>query len=514
MEWVNYMMKFLKNDFLKKQFFLLICLLLLSACNNPVRFTFVGHGQVDKDLETIEKVSPDFLLASRKLSNGQTRRTVSHPSGVSVNLLKTVSDSNFLTSQNKLEESIESKNKILIDDSPNKHRAKNTFDGDKNSISDDDSFQVSPPIFLLDDRNMTDRNNRISLYPSIIINNIEYPVYHASRNKKTDSHASTRVLNLQPKMPIPLPKPKVPKRNFSETKDFLVRLPQKKSWEGLSFLRDTFLDLPKEKISKSKNNKTTKRKLKKTPLKLPKLDIVFIVDTNENMKPFLLSVKNKFDGFVDILSYLDWKIFFVSANSRYLRKIPLERNGKLLSHPLYLTKRLKHYKSIFIDTLGFHEASTLERELYSKNKINLVEVAEKINCELSPGCSYYYSTPLEKLQLLLENNDQSFFRPSADLAVIIISDDDENSWTDAKDVMDSLRSFKNAYKSEKKIKVYGIIMDPENELCIPEYDYVYSTEVYGYSEELSRLATLTGGKNFSLCDKNYTPLAQKIVADF
>ncbi len=461
----------------KMKFYFVICLLFLSACNNPVRFTAKGSGYMKledrswKDEFSTQQVifrQPVYRILMRPKFYPLPEKNIN----VSANFSSSVEPVVGVRSNNVVRSA-----PIVIQPVAVVRSTPRLVGG---GFSNRRRLQmrevISENLVPLSDRSTT-------------INN-----YPQKKELQFSNDAANKVLTASVSLSNKVTKPV--KQTVTETKTF-------KKVENI---------VPKKETFKPENNKITKKVLPSPKKELPKLDIVFVVDNSEGMMAFLLNVKNKFDGFVDTLSSLDWKISFVSANSNHLKRIPLERNGKLLSHPLYLTKRLKHYKSIFIDTLGFHEASKLELELYSKNKSNLVEATRRINCKLSPSCSHYSVTPLEMLRLLLEGDDQSFFRSSADLAVVIISDDDENSWTDAKDVM---RSFNQAYSSKKKLKVYGITVRPEDELCRMQYGHLGWDDFDNrYGEEIFRLVSLTGGKNFSLCDKNYTPLAQKIVADF
>ena len=253
------------------------------------------------------------------------------------------------------------------------------------------------------------------------------------------------------------------------------------------------------------------------------VDIVFMVDTSRSMTSFLLSVQETFKHFIQALEPLDWRIIFVNADkpaSRFYKKsffnkfflfpsdyhdghvIPLELDGDIFYQPAYLSKDLKDYESIFIDTLSHHPFN--QHTDYGENYVDY--------CELPPGCGEGYEKPLTHLAMFLQNR-QEYLRPFAGKAVVLISDSDEEhhaQWPGAKS-QEVVQVFKHWYKLNK-LTAYGIIVRPGDAKCRSAYGRYPDDNIYGV--QLSRLAQLTGGVNFSICDSHYTPLAAQITADF
>ena len=260
-----------------------------------------------------------------------------------------------------------------------------------------------------------------------------------------------------------------------------------------------------------------------------KVDIIFSVDTSDSMYEFLSQAEFTFEGFTQELAPLDWRILFVNAdngqngdhlfafNSPYGqgRLLPLEDedDGEFLSQHKYLSKEVKNYESIFINTISHHAF-----DKYSDYGENYVT-----ECEVSPGCGGWNEQPLSNLKAALIKN-KKLFRPDAHKVVIVISDNDEgaNQTSNAGQKVtpkDIVKVFKKLYKNNRWI-TYGVLMPPGDRECQQQvYSGWWSTVVdgdqYGVNHtSLAKLTKLTGGVNFSLCEKSYRPLASKIVADF
>ena len=253
-----------------------------------------------------------------------------------------------------------------------------------------------------------------------------------------------------------------------------------------------------------------------------KVDIIFVVDSSGSMDPFLRDVRQTFAGFIPSLSGLDWQMMFTTAErnigsmfSQNGRAITLEDNGKLLVGQKYLTKETRNYQSVFLDTLGSHDASPSVRADGSPNR----DTAES-PCLLAPGCQDWNEKPLEALKASFSNN-RSFFRSGADVAVVIFSDSDEGEETPPENrvrTQDVIDAFQTEWGGEnKRLKVYGIITTPnsaKDEACRAKY----SSGVWGgegiVSVELARMVQATGGASMSLCDQSYAALAGRITNDF
>ena len=260
---------------------------------------------------------------------------------------------------------------------------------------------------------------------------------------------------------------------------------------------------------------------KPEPPKNNKLDIVVVVDSSNSMDHFLRRVPKTFRGFIPTLAPLDWQIMFTNADhgdhgfflanwtSRDGTAMSLERDGRLLLGEHYLTKKTEDYRTVFLDTLRLHTAYE-----YMDHRGDV----EKTKCELSPGCQGWNEQPLKAMQASFVKN-RSFFRPGANVAVILFSDGDEGE--DLKPekrvkAQEVLKAFQEQWGvDDKQLKTYGIVMIPgEDEECRQKYSSGFWGGEGVFGTELVRMADLTGGRNLSICSDNYQSIAQQIVSDF
>lgn len=252
-----------------------------------------------------------------------------------------------------------------------------------------------------------------------------------------------------------------------------------------------------------------------------KLDIVIVVDSSNSMDHFLRRVPKTFRGFIPTLAPLDWQIMFTNADhgdhgfflanwtSRKGNAMSLERDGQLLLGEHYLTKETEDYGTIFIDTLRLHQH--LE---YMDHRGDI----EKNKCELAPGCQGWNEQPLKAMQASFVKN-RSFFRPGANVAVILFSDGDEGEQTKPEKRVKAqgvLKAFQEQWGVDgKQLRSYGIVMIPgEDEECRQKYSSGFWGGEGVFGTELVRMADLTGGRNLSICSDNYRAIAQQIVSDF
>ena len=252
----------------------------------------------------------------------------------------------------------------------------------------------------------------------------------------------------------------------------------------------------------------------KPPSSTGKVDIVFVVDASTSMFPFLKTnkIEQAFAHFIPTLKPLDWQMMFINADyGDKGRALRLERDGTLLRSKIL--KKGPMADLVFIDTL--RKSEPLEH-------MNSRGSEEKSECHLGPGCHglfVFNEQPLKSLKASFTNN-RSFFRPGADVIAIIYSDTDEgesyrdpSKKTRAEEV---LRAFNEQWGHDnKRLMAYGIIMIPgEDQACVQKYSGGFFGSEGVFGTELARMAEITGGENYSICDTNYVPLAQKMVSHF
>ena len=251
------------------------------------------------------------------------------------------------------------------------------------------------------------------------------------------------------------------------------------------------------------------------------LDIVFVWDTSSSMFQHLTQFKKKFTGFLERFAAWDWKwmltnsnhggnVFFL-YNMRALKgeAMRLEKAGKVLNLR-YLSPEVPDYIQIFLDSLSLHSLGEYERDGPDGQTENVP------SCDLPPGCEGDQEQPLKALSSAMMKN-KSFFRPEADLAVVIASNSkqrEENSDLLIK-ADEVIEQFKKEHGLLKRFKVYALIIQEGDSRCLNQnLDQQFWFKEGAFSANIFELSKKTGGKTFSICLPDYRALAESIVHSF
>lgn len=220
-----------------------------------------------------------------------------------------------------------------------------------------------------------------------------------------------------------------------------------------------------------------------------KVDVLFIVDNSSSMLEEQQKMGERLSSFIDYLSMADWQIGITTtdvSNGNYGLK------GSLLTfagtQTKVLTPQIPNYESAFLQTVVREETN---------------------NC--SSGCPSVTEQPMKASILAMSKHqgvNQGFFRDGADLAIVILSDEDEMSTgpsnaTRGNDVIDA---FHQTFGAEKKMTAYGIIVKPDDLSC-------QSQQAGGANQAGNLLADFvqqTGGVLGSICDTDYSQNLQRI----
>ena len=232
------------------------------------------------------------------------------------------------------------------------------------------------------------------------------------------------------------------------------------------------------------------------------VDILFVLDTSASMRKNLINFKRKFAGFLDYFSGWDWRLaitnadhgatgFSLSGKALKGKIMRLERRGRILNK-FYLSSSTPNYNEIFLDSISQHVHGEYEASA----------------CSLPPYCQGRKEQPLKSLKSALQKNED-FFRPSADLIVILASNSEERSDSSNRITQpeEVIAQFQNLYGTRKNFKVYGVIVPKGDRSCLSKNIYMQEG---AFSEKIARLSQITGGEVFSLCDSSYQDMAVTI----
>ncbi|MCB0394273.1 MAG: hypothetical protein KDD25_06925 [Bdellovibrionales bacterium] len=223
------------------------------------------------------------------------------------------------------------------------------------------------------------------------------------------------------------------------------------------------------------------------------VDILIVDDNSGSMEVEQERMGDKFNSFVSGLGDLNWQIGVTTTD---VSGGPFNQDGAILKlagrNDKILKKSTPNADRIFKDT---------------------VQRPETINCGPS-NCPSGNEQPLYATIRSIDrrNSDNAgFFRNNADLAVVILSDEDEMSVgpsnaTKAQDVIDK---FKSVWGPEKKLFVYGIIIEPGDQNCLDlQLNQAGNTAHYG--NIIDDLVGKTGGITGSICKNDYSDTLESI----
>lgn len=212
-----------------------------------------------------------------------------------------------------------------------------------------------------------------------------------------------------------------------------------------------------------------------------KLDILFVVDNSISMAEEQERLGERIGSFIATLHDVDWQIGITTtdvSNGRYGLKgslLPLSGASGYI-----LTPRTPNYEQVFRNT-----------------------VVRRETIECTTDCPSGDEQPLAAAIMAMQKHNTvnaGFFRPGADIGLLVLSDEDEQSegaGTTPEDVINTVRSL---WSDTKRLYTYGIIIRPGDTACL-------NSQVTGgyYGTFVARLANLTGGLVGSICEEDYAP---------
>ncbi len=222
-----------------------------------------------------------------------------------------------------------------------------------------------------------------------------------------------------------------------------------------------------------------------------KVDVLFVVDNSASMMDEQAKLGSALSSFIGSLGKIDWQLGITTTD---ITDGPYGVKGSLI--PMKGTSG----KILTKNTPNF--ASAFEHTVYA-------DVLETCN-EADIPCPSSDERPLAAAVLAMQkkNTDNAgFFRSGADLAIVILSDEDEGSdGTDAIAAAAVIAAFHTVFGGGKTLSAYGIIVQPGNIACYT----AQAANAGHYGTYAASLALLTGGVTGSICDADYGPALASI----
>lgn len=226
----------------------------------------------------------------------------------------------------------------------------------------------------------------------------------------------------------------------------------------------------------------------------PRVDILFVDDNSSSMEKDQLKLGQKFSSFISGLNGVDWQIGVTTTDCS---TGPYGICGSLLpltgSSGKILSPGTVNYEQVFLNT---------------------VYRPETVGCQARGDCPSSNEQPLFASMTAMDkrsSDNAGFFRSESDLAVIVLSDEDEksNSPSSATQAPTAQSHFKSIWPSGKKLSVYGIIIQPGDSACLN----AQTADSGGFAFEgniIDQWVNLSGGISGSICDTDYSSNLQNI----
>ena len=212
-----------------------------------------------------------------------------------------------------------------------------------------------------------------------------------------------------------------------------------------------------------------------------KVDIVFVMDSSGSMNDLHKIYPSLIDGFLDHLEPLDWQIGFIVANTKVRdQMVPLRLGESTIENTMWISKNTRSYKEVFADTFS------QDLKAFRKER------------------------PLASLKNFLNSQDSQSLRSDAELAIVILTDNDENHFKHRRKV--TAQSVLNtiAERCGENKKIYGYALTVLDDEC---GERMRANGEGHYAPTVTEFANRTGGGSFSICLPNYGIVSEEIAKD-
>lgn len=222
-----------------------------------------------------------------------------------------------------------------------------------------------------------------------------------------------------------------------------------------------------------------------------KVDILIINDTSMSMEVEQTKMSERFPSFVSALGDLNYQISMTTTDidstdskNTYGRGVNWTGTTSKI-----LTPKTASASSVFKNT---------------------IRRAETVGCTVRGDCPSGNEQPLRAAMLALDQRftaNAGLFRDNVDLAVVVLSDEDEmsNGPATATKPNDVIERFKAYYGDTKRLRTFGIVVQSGDEACrLEQLKQTSGGNGAFFGTHVEELARLTGGSTNSICDADYS----------
>lgn len=207
-----------------------------------------------------------------------------------------------------------------------------------------------------------------------------------------------------------------------------------------------------------------------------KVDILFVIDNSGSMQYEQQSMAQRTAHFLSVIKGLDYQIGITTTDPRNIalgdgNLIPI-KNGN-----------------------GRYIIDSTQDQVTAQTQLSQTLQRSETGSGSEQGIRAVYRA-VEKYSAN-ENTMRSFIRDGAQLAVVLISDEDESDNTVKNDPQNLLKLISSTWNNQKRFSFHSIITRPGDTAC-------RSTYGYSYGERYKIITDLTGGILGNVCEMDYS----------
>ncbi len=233
------------------------------------------------------------------------------------------------------------------------------------------------------------------------------------------------------------------------------------------------------------------------------VDILFVVDNSLSMYEEQTKLANQLNSFLQGLGGTDWQIGITTTD---IDGGYYSTNGKLLNFESQGRKFNVLDPEVQNAALLFRHTMRRDETLYCGSPDS-----DGGKCVSQPSSDEKpFGAIIEAIKLRNTTN-QAFFRPNADLAFVILSDEDDSGADTPENLIET---FTQAWGYEKRVTVHGLIIEPGDENCYNEQlAQMNNANWAGYGRDITRAIRYTNGVVGSICTVDYQDILVNIGAN-
>lgn len=212
-----------------------------------------------------------------------------------------------------------------------------------------------------------------------------------------------------------------------------------------------------------------------------KVDILFVIDNSGSMEYEQKSMASRVRNFLDVVKGLDWQIAVTTtdpANKTY-------GDGRLVT--------MKGMTNTYILNSTMPDATA--RDVLS-NTLQRTETGS--------GSEQGIYAAYRAVERSIAGTNSNFIRSDAQLAVVLISDEDESANGEKNDPANFLKYIQTQFNGQKSMSYHSVITRPNDATCL-------DGEGYSYGHRFAAMAALTGGVIGDVCAVDYSAQVQGIA---